>query len=331
MRPQITILTDPVLCGRHLLEEPARHLARTVRDFVRPPPQYRRSKYRGHFAVTRSMVEGLKKIGVFSTHNPRTRAGLGKAVVVPCGYAALRQAIKWRRNGVVQRLLAGPNLVDFPSEQPELMCAPEIDTLLVPGSWFRDNFIADSPELAPRVATWPAGVDTTFWSPAAVNDCEKQVLVYEKENKWPHTGAPNYIPEIEKRGYRVQTIVYGRYTQAEYLNVLRRSCLMIGFSTDESQGIAWAEAWSTDVPTLLWNQSKVTYKGRTYRTSSAPYLSADTGLFFTSVDTFHEAFDRWESGRSAFRPRRWVLQHMSDEACARQLCCLAEIPVCADK
>jgi hypothetical protein len=326
MNVQVSICTDPLCSGRYRLTEPIKASLRYFRDIVRPPPRYSRSKYRGHFAVTRSMVEGLRKIGVRTTYNPRKRSELAPVVIVPSGYAALKQAIDWKRSGKIRRLLAGPNLVDFPSEQRELLCAPQVDTLLVPGDWFRDNFINDCSELNGKVIPWPAGVDTRFWAPE-MSVSTKSVLVYEKQNKWATTPVPDFLPQIERRGYRVRMIAYGKYSAEEYLSALRDCCLMVGFSTDESQGLAWAEAWSTDVPTLLWNQESVTYKRRTYRTSSAPYLSSQTGLFFTSVQTFHEAFDRWESTRAEFRPRDWVLEHMSDEVCARALCKLAQVTV----
>src|SRR5687768_15199999 len=69
-RPEITILTDPVPAGRRLFAERARQFARWARDRVFPPPPYVDRRYRGHFAVTRSAVEGLAKIGVAATYNP---------------------------------------------------------------------------------------------------------------------------------------------------------------------------------------------------------------------------------------------------------------------
>ena len=85
----------------------------------------------------------------------------------------------------------------------------------------------------------------------------------------------DYIPSIERRGYSVRLLRYGQYFPDEYLSLLRQTCVMVGFTPDESQGIAWAEAWSVNVPTLLWKQEKVTYKGRTYRAvdSALPYAT----------------------------------------------------------
>ena len=62
VRPKLTVLTDPVPVGRYLFSEQAKRVGRALRRLIKPLPLYRRSVYRGHPAVTRSLVEGLKKI-----------------------------------------------------------------------------------------------------------------------------------------------------------------------------------------------------------------------------------------------------------------------------
>lgn len=322
MRPQISILTDPTPIGRYFILEPTKKVVRRVRDALRPQPVWLRSEWRGHFSVTRSMVEGLRKIGVSVTYNPQRLESVGEVVIAPGGYAALAQAIEWKRQGFIKRLLVGPNQVDFPSEQKALICAPEIDTLIVHCEWFRDNFINDSPELTGKIALWPAGVDTDYWKPAPAK--KDIVLIYNKQ-------AKGYIPTVEfenyilKQGYKIERIQYDQYTHPQYLELLQRASLMVGFVTNESQGIAWSEAWSVDVPTLLWNQDSITYKGRTYPTTTAPYLSQQTGRFFRSLAEFEHVFTEWEKNPHQFSPRQHVLAHLSDEASARQLCDIATV------
>jgi hypothetical protein len=151
------------------------------------------------------------------------------------------------------------------------------------------------------------------------------VLLFNKRANGP---VSDYIPVLQRRGYSVSVVTFGSYTSEEFLAHLRRASLMVGYSTSESQGIAWAEAWSADVPTLLWFQGQNTWApGRTFASSTAPYLCDSTGLFFSSVAEFEDALTRWEATKETFRPRQWVLDHMSDEVCARQLCRLAGIGV----
>ena len=94
---------------------------------------------------------------------------------------------------------------------------------------------------------------------------------------------------------------------------------MVGFTRDETQGIAFAEAWACDVPTFIWSNSEPTYLGVAYGGSTAPYLTDATGVFFSNVDDFRELLSRWDRGGFDFKPRQWCRENMSDEVCAREL------------
>jgi hypothetical protein len=76
-----------------------------------------------------------------------------------------------------------------------------------------------------------------------------------------------------------------------------------------------------NVPTLVWNPcERAEWRGWSFTSgSSAPYLSASTGLFWRSLDELAAALAQVRHGASAFRPREWVLAHMTDAVCARQL------------
>lgn len=327
MRPSLTVLTDPLPIGQYFLIEPAKRISRRLRNYVKPYPPYIRSEYRGHFAVTRSLVEGLKKIGVNSSYNPTSIDDLAEVVVVLSGISTLRQAIQLKRKGYIRKILAGPNLMVFPSEHKGLICAPEVDLCVVPSNWVRDMYEDDSPDLISRCVAWPAGVDTKYWHPSSRPLNSSTVLFFEKQNKGPVGPLTDYFPIVKRRGYNVDSIVYGKYLPDQYLRQLQEACVMVGFVTDESQGIAWAEAWSTNVSTLLWFQDHDTYKGRTFSSSTAPYLTDYTGLFFNSPADFERIFEQWEKNRFNFQARKWVLENMSDEVCAKKICELAGVPI----
>jgi hypothetical protein len=54
---------------------------------------------------------------------------------------------------------------------------------------------------------------------------------------------------------------------------------MIYFSSTESQGIAMQEAWSYDVPTLVYSQPYYFIKNKRFNASSSPYLTKYCGFF----------------------------------------------------
>lgn len=324
MRPQISIMTSPVPIGRYFIKEPLKHCARLVRDAIFKKPAYLRSKYGGHPAVTRSVVEGLQKIGVRVTYNPRTLSAVGEVVFVPSGFDALWQAIQMKRSGYIRRLLAGPNLVEFPSDRRDLITATEIDVYIVTDSLTQDLYVTDCPELSGRCQPWPAGVDTDYWKPAFNRVDRHKTLIYDKQVSEPVD--PKIIAKmLERFGYQVEIIQYGCYPHGQYLQALQHATLMVGFSKSESQGIAWAEAWSADVPTIILRNDVITRRHKTYRSSTAPYLSSQTGMFFNDLLDFEAVFNYWKMNQDNFNPRQWVVDNLSDERCAQELCKLAGI------
>lgn len=320
---KLTILTDPVPVGLHFFTENFKHAARNLKDKMYPPPKLTRSKYRGHFAVTRSLVEGLNKLDYSFNYNPKKLADVADVVIVLSGVSALRQAIALKREGLIRKILAGPNLITFPSDHGGIICSAEVDVCVTPGPLTCDIYTEDCPGLAGRCVGWPAGVDTAFWSPQPASR-RKSILIYNKLNHVPADAIAIYVDWIRQKGYETRFIEYGNYTVDEYLSMLRISSLMIGFSAAESQGLSWAEAWSADVPTLMWHKDRNTYNhprsgARIFNSSTAPYLTDSTGAFFRTFDEFADLFSAWEIGETRFNPRQWTLDNMSDEVCAHRL------------
>ena len=318
-KPEITVLTNPMPWGRELIEEGLRRMARSLRDSLRSSRQYfNDQKYRGHFAVTRSFVEGLHSIGASFNYNPRFPWRMAETVVVLAGVRTLRQAIKFKRQGRIKKLLAGPNIVIFSSDYGSLVASPEIDAVITPCDLVANHYLEDNPSLGGRIFSWPAGVDTEYWQPDRSRD-RNTILIFEKQNAGPVGSVEPYIDYLRGLGWNVQVIRYGSFSHDQYLEALINSCLMLGFVISESQGIAWAEAWSADVPTLIWRNTSNVSSGRRYECSTAPYLTSQNGLFFNDLEDFKIQFRYWEEHRERFTPRAWVLEHMSDEVCAALL------------
>ena len=318
-KPMISVLTNPISWGQELLYENGRKFARFARSTLQPQRQYfNHPIYRGHFAVTRSLVEGLKSIDANFNYNPAFPWDLAETVIVLAGVRTLRQAIKLKRQGRIKRLLAGPNIVVFSSDYDSILASAEIDTVVTPCDFVSNLYIEDNPSIAGRTFSWPAGVDCNYWKPEQLVR-QKKILIYEKQNKGPVGPVLPYAEYMRSLGWEVDILQYGSFFHYEYLEKLQNSCLMLGFVTDESQGIAWAEAWAADVPTLIWNNTSQVLSGRRYDCSTAPYLNCKNGLFFDDLFDFKIQFEYWAHHRNQFSPRDWVLKNMSDEVCASLL------------
>jgi hypothetical protein len=317
-KPKLTILTDPMTVGQDIFSESARRLARRMkyalleRNFTSDP------RFRGHFAVTRSLVEGLEKIGVDFNYNPTSLPQLADTVIVLAGVRTLRQAIRLKQQGKIRKLFAGPNIVHFSSDFGSILTSPEIDSVITPCDWVIESYVTDNPTLQGRIFSWPAGVDTTFWIPGPTLSSER-ILIFEKQSKGPVGPVAPYAEYLRGLGWTVDILHYGSFRHNQYLDQLQQSSLMLGFVTEESQGIAWAEAWAADVPTLIWRNTQQLVHGRLLRVSTAPYLCEQNGLFFDDLEQFKKQFAHWQVHRAQFAPRGWVLENMSDEVCARHL------------
>jgi hypothetical protein len=280
-------------------------------------------KLGGHFAVTRSLLSGLKKIGYRFNYNPKFYVQISDTVAVLSSLEALRQAINLKRSGRIKRLIAGPNLVVMPSDANDLITAPEIDLYLVNSNWTQKCYLEDAPSLKGRCEIWPAGVDEMYWIPKKLNSGKqnKKILFYQKTSL--NELFSDCLKYVQSKGYEVGVIEYGHYDRPEFLDALCNSELSVFFSQHESQGLALAEAWSVNVPTLVFNpQIAILYPGtekeKRVVASSAPYLSSATGLNFSDYTGFVRAFHCWEKDKDNFSPRSWVLEHMTDEVCTRQ-------------
>lgn len=322
-KPKVTILTDPIPDESDYIGERFIRLLRLIRDLFSTPPHSNGFKYRGHFAVTRSIVEGLKKNNVSFNYNPKKFSELADIVHVVSGARALRQMLRMKKKGRIKKLYAGPNIAVFSTDYNSILAAPEIDGLVNHCVDACKVWASDYDSLLNKCFIWPAGVDTELWCPDD-DLIRKTILIFDKRTA--SDDANRTVPIINylrSKNYSVEIIVRSPvqgYSQNTYLSLLKRSCLLVGFTVgSESQGIAWAEAWSCNVPTLILQNNLRTYKGRRFKCTTAPYLNEENGLFFTDNDDFKLKFDYWEKNKYQFKPRDWVLKNMSDEVSAKKL------------
>ncbi len=318
----------------------------------------------GHPAVVRSLVAGLKKIGISFNKNPCDENDVAESVVVLSDIQALKQAIQWKQSGKIKKLLAGPNLVTISSSEFEILGSPEIDIILVPSEWVKVNYEEKLPILKGKIQSWYAGVDTDYWRSHFEKEAKIKNLVsrkrgseafckfawfnnYEessvclKKIQWRDaiidtdywrtylemvmriktkvlvywkTESEAFCETIEnslqKFVFEPVVIKYGAYTANDYKRLVSECVFAVFISASESQGIALAETWAMNIPTLVWHKKKIA-KYSVF--SPAPYLTEKTGRFWNSLDEFEQLLFSIENLLPTFSPRDWVLEHMTDE------------------
>lgn len=315
----MTVLTAPIRPAPQRLYTRLRGIGRRV---LKPGSTgMPGSPYPGHYALVRSVVEGLRAIGADFNFNPESFSDLGRVVYAPANEALL-QAAQLKRAGKIDFLAAGPVNALFADDADGILQMPEIDLLIVPSEWTID-FYREVPELVRKAHICPCGVDAEAWKPSGAQK-EASAVIYWK------SGGERFCEEVESSvrrcGLTPQRVrsrhgEHNIFTPDELRRLLDRSVIAVFLSTFETQGIALAEAWSMNVPTIVWDpQGDAEWRGRHFTSgSSAPYLTPATGLASRDTAGLETAIRQALASLGGFRPREWVLTHMTDAICSRQL------------
>jgi len=218
--------------------------------------------------------------------------------------------------------ISGPVNALFADECDRILQMPEIDLLIIPSEWMRD-FYRDAPVLAEKSRVCPCGVDARYWQPTGRRK-DRSVVVYWKSGDEALCERVEAIIKgcgVEPLRIRSRHGEHGIFTPADYRDALDRSAAAVFLSSFETQGIALAEAWSMNVPSVVWDpRGDAEWRGRTFRAgSSAPYLTPATGMAFRAIDELKPALERTLASLGTFRPREWVLANMTDAVCSKRL------------
>jgi hypothetical protein len=286
----------------------------------------------GHPAVTRSALAGCRALGLPHNLNPGRQASLYPWVLVLSSVSALKQAIRWRQQGWIDHLWAGPNLVVLPTEADGILAHPSIERVVVPAEWVARQYVQLIPDLQGRLVVWPAGVDldndwSLPFSRQPRSSGHLHVLHYNKlsasQSNSPWAAIYQHLRGwLDARGCLQSELVYGSYRQHQYRRLLRQADVML-YWTDagESQGLALLEAWAMDVPTFVANNTLASIRGLKTLVSSAPYLTNSCGKFFQSADDLIGFLEPLLASTKplSYQPRHWVECHMSDLQCMQKL------------
>lgn len=292
MRPYLTVLTLPILAGSRRAYQSVRGAVRAILKpgVLVPGP----SRYPGHYAVVRSVVEGLQSIHADFNFNPRRFSELARIVYAPAN-EALRQAIALKRRGIVDYVVAGPVNALFADESDGVLLAPEIDLVIVPSEWTVD-FYQGFPALVAKSRVCPCGVDADAWKPAGGTRARTAVVYWKSGDERFCAAVEGIVRRCGLEPVRLESRhgEHGLFKPAAYRDALERSVVGVFLSTFETQGIALAEAWSMDVPAVVWDpQGEAQWRGRPFTSrSSAPYLTPATGVTFRAIDDLEEVLRR---------------------------------------
>jgi len=256
-------------------------------------------------------VVGLKRTGTHFLYNPSLTSPHFDHAIVLSSPQRLKELCDLKLKRGVSKLLAGPNIVVRPGDADQVLLNSVIDLVLVPSDWVKDLYVQDGPLQEDRVAVWASGVDETWWKPWG-EQARTDIVIYDK-----------YMPEMASQvecllaqlGLKHRVIRYGEYSPGTYRAALNSAVACIFLTESESQGLALAEAWSMDVPTLVLQRQTRVINGLHMTVSTAPYLTDLAGHFWQDLDQLRGLLG--QLAVTKHEPRLWVLSNMTDVACAK--------------
>ena len=316
--PALTIFTEPRPPMPGILSLAKRKILSPYKYFLKGKVTAPLKKVGGHNAVTRSLLHGLERIGSLYNYNPEEGTPIYENVINLAGVDKLKASIELKKSGVINFLLAGPNLVDHVLDQNAIVTHPVIDYFVVPSKWVKEIVLKDAPSLKDRILIWPAGIDARYWHPIKNKTSQKKVVIYRKTESWEFCDA--VIKQVEAMGFQPVMVEYGNYLARHFKRKLTEASFAVFISRSESQGIALAESWAMDVPTLVFNPGNFMYRGKSEcNVSACPFLTDQSGYEWNTLDELSDAMRKLVANRPSFSPRKYVLDNFTDEKCAKNL------------
>ncbi len=282
--------------------------------------------------VTTNLMLGLKKLDVpfklckhLSDIPEGTLVGLLHGPLDLCKEVATQHSC-----------ITGPGIINGSREWPDLFETTKSVFHVQNCDWAAEMY---RPQYGERVKIWTMGIDEEKYRPQKSTE-EFDFLIYDKI-RWPET--PQYQgllqtcqQELERAGCTSLSIRYGKYPggkESSYHSMLRRCRAMIYLSENETQGFAYNEALSMNVPLLAWNFGKWCDPMRhelsmeNAPATSIPYWDERCGVDFQGREDFAEKLDLFlEMLRSnRFSPRDYVMENLRiDQGAQRYLTLLEE-------
>jgi hypothetical protein len=207
------------------------------------------------------------------------------------------------------RVVLGPNIDWYNTKNLEFLTFLDSPVLLAPSSWVVRALQTCLPKSDIRI--WPAGVDCEYWQP--LPGLKKWIIFYVKNLKYlDHVRVLRQ--KLQMLGHNAKIVVYGQYTQNRYRKILMTSVAVIWIGQTESQGIALAETWAMDVPTMIFGDNLwVSPSGELFESSPAPYFSSKCGQIskFENLTTDGILDFITNMRHSQYSPRSYVLQNFN--------------------
>ena len=229
-----------------------------------------------------------------------------------------------------KRILYGPHNFTLPNEPWIYTFEPQftnsIYTSLSP--WINELYSKYS-KLCMPIKPLPFPVDIEYFKPNEPKIYEYDCFIYFKNRKREYL---NYIESLlEEKKIKYTTIMCGKYKEEEYIEILKKVKFGIWIGCHESQGFAFQEALSMNVPLLVYDVTSLhdeinsygesSYKDykETLEATTCSYWDERCGIRFTELKGLETPLKEMKEKYETFKPREYILENLSPEKCIKNL------------
>lgn len=280
----------------------------------------------GHEGWAGSVIRGLTELGPdagFWNYNPSHNDMLSD-VIWTDDCARARAAVSSGSASHAKFIICGAVGNTF-SLHEDLHDA-RVGFFIAPSPWVADQFRGQSIPIRVLVS----GVDPHFFSPSH-NHSEKVlrlfsdqpnkvvVLYLKHEGEYQFGRNDSIVQQVGStlvaEGWEVLPLVYGSYDRYMWKDKLNRAVAAIFITSTESQSIALAEAWSMDVPTFVYEVSRLhplfVFERWWTHANEGPYINYMNGARWSTVEGLINLLNHMQE--QSWTPREYVLNTMTDE------------------
>lgn len=226
------------------------------------------------------------------------------------------------------KIIYGPGLPSHPSEN-SFWYNQNLIHLIAPCKWMKEMYEQHLPTKIP-ISIWPSGIETDKWKPGDCKIKKTKILIYDKirwdRDKLVPTLLDPVLYELATKSIEVEYLKYGHYKEADYMKKLDKVSAMIFLCEHETQGFAYLQALSKNIPILAWDRQdywqdpKFFPKIAQFReVTSVPYWSVSCGDKFKNITEFILKVDDFlkRIEERQFQPRAYILNNLTLKKQAR--------------
>lgn len=282
--------------------------------------------YTGYYTAFLNLKRSLESVGItvrvndysYARKNPDQPIGIS-------GYPAVFDKVRLRNPAVF-----GPGFVPPPAKIEAVMQQCNIRVVTLPSEWPCTIW---RPLLGDAVQPMFVAIDTESWPDLSHHSKTIDVLVYDKI-RWAQDDRRKdlldpLLKHLTRKGLSFEVLRYGDHHLGQFRHALSGARSMAFLCEHETQGLAYQEAMSSNVPIFAWDegilvdphQSKLMPPNTPV--SSVPYFDERCGVTFKR-DTTTGTFDTFWDQLDGFCPRDYVLGNLNFTACAARYLSLLE-------